>query len=171
MGSTRPTKTRVLSGTLAAVVTVAVLGVLLSSTALASGTEVSLTAPAGSGTPNASGEAEIQVAGGVLQGSVGVENLAPQPFGSGHFYGVWFVRTDTGDKAFLGALIGNDSIIFSAGGEGETNVAATKFTTGPDAGSPIALGSAGSNLIIVLIENNINGLTPSPVGVAVSGTF
>jgi hypothetical protein len=78
---------------------------------------------------------------------------------------------------FLGALIGEDSIIFSAGGEGATNFAATKFTTGPNTGSAITLGPAGTNLIIVLIENNINGLTPSPVGpvpgtgAAVAGSF
>ena len=55
--------------------------------------------------------------------------------------------------------------------------AATIFTTGLDQGEPIALGAAGTNVIVVLIENKINGLTPSPVGpvpgtgVAVVGTF
>ena len=171
METTRPTKTRVLSGTLVAVMTIAILGVFFSGAAHASGAEVSLSAPAGSGAPGASGQAEIEFVGAVMQGSVSVENLPPQPFGSGHFYGVWFVRTDTGNKAFLGALIGNDSIIFSTGGEGTTDFAATKFTTGSDAGSPITLGPAGKNLIIVLIEDKINGLNPSPVGVAVSGTF
>ena len=162
MRSRRPTTTKVLSGTLAAIATVAMLGLLFSSAAQASGADVSLSPMAGA--PNATGEAEIEFAGTVMQGSVSVENLPPQPFGSGRFYGVWFVRTDTGNKSFLGALIGEDSIILSAGGEGTTNFAATKFTTGPNAGSAITLGPAGTNLIIVLIENNINGLTPSPVG-------
>lgn len=171
MEAIRPTNTKVLSGTLAAIVTITMLGVLLSSPADASGTEVSLSPPAGSGAPGASGKAEIEFAAGVMKGSVSVENLPPQPFGSGRFYGVWFVRTDTDDKAFLGALIGNDSIIFSAGGEGTTNFVATQFTTGPNNGKAITLGPAGKNLIIVLIEDKINGLTPSPVGVAVSGTF
>ena len=171
-GGNGPMKTRVLAGTVAAMVTIALLAVVLSSAARASraaGTEVSL-AP-GAGAPGASGQAEIEFAGTVLNGTVSVEHLPPQPFGSGHFYGAWFVRTDTGDKAFLGALIGNDSIIFAAGGAGTTDFAATGFTTGPDAGSPITLGPAGTNLIIVLIEDKINGLTPSPVGVAASGTF
>lgn len=162
MRSRRPTTTKVLSRTLAAIATVAMLGLLFSSAAQASGADVSLSSMAGA--PNASGEAEIEFAGNVMRGSASVENLPPQPFGSGRFYGVWFVRTDTGNKAFLGALIGDDSIIFSAGGEGATNFAATRFTTGPNAGSAITLGPAGTNLIIVLIENNINGLTPSPIG-------
>jgi len=162
METKRRTRTRVVSGMFGAIVAIAMLGVLFSGTALASGTEVGLSPMAGA--PNASGEAQIEFAGTVMQGSVSVENLPPQPFGSGQFYGVWFVRTDTGNKAFLGALIGEDSIILSAGGEGATSFAATKFTTGPNAGSAISLGPAGTNLIIVLIENNINGLTPSPVG-------
>lgn len=175
METIRPTRMRVLSRAAAGLVTIAMLGVLLSSVAHASGAEVSLTPMAGA--PNASGQAEIEFSRTVLKGSVSAEGLPPQPFGSGRFYGVWFVRTDTGNKAFLGALIGEDSIILSAGGEGATSFAATKFTTGPDAGSAITLGHAGTNLIIVLIENNINGLTPSPVGpvpgigAAVAGTF
>jgi hypothetical protein len=81
------------------------------------------------------------------------------------------VRNDANDKAFLGALVGEDSIIFPKGGNGEMKFSATHFTTGPNAGSPITFGAAGTNVIIVLIENNINGLTPSPIGVAVVGTF
>jgi hypothetical protein len=54
---------------------------------------------------------------------------------------------------------------------------ATQFTDGPAGGSPITLGPAGTNLILVLIEDNINGLTPSPIGpvpgtgVAAAGAF
>ena len=78
---------------------------------------------------------------------------------------------------FLGALAQDESIILSRGGRGKVEFAATTFTTGPDAGSSIRFGALGTNLVIVLIENNINGLTPSPVGpvpgagVALSGTF
>ncbi len=179
METRRRTNTKVLSGRFAAVVTIAMLGVLFSSAAHASGADVSLSPMAGA--LNASGEAEIEFVGSVMTGSVSVEGLPPQAFGTGRFYGVWFVRTDqppaSQDKAFLGALVGEDSIIFSAGGEGATNFAATKFTTGPDKGNPITLGLAGNNLIIVLIENNINGLYPSPVGpvpgtgAAVAGSF
>ncbi len=179
METRRRTKTKVLSGRFAAIVTIALLGVLFSSAAHASGADVSLSAMAGA--PNASGEAEIEFAGTVMTGSVSVEGLPAQAFGTARFYGAWFVRTDqppaSQDKAFLGALIGEDSIIFSAGGEGATNFAATEFTIGPDKGSAITLGPAGKNLIIVLIEDNINGRTPSPVGpvpgigAAVAGTF
>lgn len=132
---------------------------------------------AGGGAPRASGEATIRLSGGVAVGDIEVRNLPRQAFGSGHFYGVWFVRSDTGSKAFLGALISDDSIIFSAGGDGRMKFSATHFTTGPGAGSSITFGPPGTNVVIVLIESIINGLTPSPIGpvpgtgVAVVGTF
>jgi hypothetical protein len=131
----------------------------------------------GAGAPEASGMIDLRFTGIVLQGVAQGKDLPAQPFGSGRFYGVWFVRTDTGSKAFLGALIAGNSIILSGGGEGTMQFAATHFTTGPDAGSPITFGSAGTNRVVVLIENNINGLTPSPVGpipgtgLALVGTF
>ena len=158
-----------------AIAVVAAVAVLSSSSVLAASAHVTLAS--GAGAPGASGSAQVELDEGVLTGSVKVRHLPAQEFGSGIFYGVWFVRTDTGDKAFLGALVHDNSIIFSEPGDGRTRFAGTKFTTGPDAGSPIQLGTKGSNLIIVLIENNINGLTPSPVGpvpgagVAVAGTF
>ncbi len=163
------------AGGAAVVAVVAVLGALFGSGAFAPTVHVTL-AP-GSGAPRASGTARIQLDGTVLEGSVSVQDLPTQPFGSGRFYETWFVRTDTGDKAFLGALVQHDSIIFSRPGDGQHEFTATKFTTGPDAGSQISLGPKGTNLIIVLIENKIDGLTPSPVGpvpgtgVAVSGSF
>lgn len=89
--------------------------------AAATGTHVVL-APA-AGAPSASGKADVQVGVGALGGSAKVEDLPAQPFGSGRFYGLWFVRTDTGDKAFLGALAKNDSIIFSHAGDGEIRFA------------------------------------------------
>lgn len=166
---------RRIAGLVSGLAAVAILGVIASSPALAASTRVNLTP--GAGAPNATGKAQIDFDDGVLKGSVRVEDLPAQAFGSGRFYGTWFVRTDTGDKAFLGALVNQDSIIFSEAGAGQMRFAATKFTTGPHANSPIALGPDGTNLLIVLIENNINGLTPSPVGpvpgvgVAASGTF
>ena len=140
-------------------------------------TTIHLALSSGAGAPNASGMIDLMLSGNILQGVAQGKGLPAQAFGSGRFYGVWFVRTDTGDKAFLGALIADNSIILSGGGEGTTRFAATHFTTGPDAGSPITFGSAGTNLVVVLIENNINGLTPSPVGpvpgtgLALTGTF
>lgn len=130
------------------------------------------------GAPEAKGNLRFKFDGGELSGKLKVKNLPIQAFGSGNFYGLWFVRTDTDDKAFLGALVDRDgSIIFSDGGAGRTSFEGTRFTTGPNTGDPIALGPEGTNLFIVLIENEINGLTPAPIGpvpgtgVAVSGTF
>ena len=154
---------------------VAILAALLISPALAAGPRVQLAA--GPGAPGSAGTAQLELKNGVLEGSATAQDLPSQAFGSGRFYGVWFVRTDTGDKAFLGALAQDESIILSRGGRGKVEFAATQFTTGPNAGSPIRFGPAGTNLVIVLIENKINGLTPSPVGpvpgagVALSGTF
>lgn len=157
---------------LAVVLAAALLVVVFSGPALAQGRiRVDLNARAGA--PAASGEATLKLDGGVLIGSVKARGLPAQAFGSGRFYGVWFVRTDTNDKAFLGALISRRSIILDRGGKGETEFRATHFTDpgGPKVGRPISFGPRGTNLIIVLIENNINGLTPAPVGEAVAGTF
>lgn len=154
---------------------VAILAALLISPALAASPRVQL--GGGPGAPGATGTAQLELDNSVLQGSATAQDLPRQAYGSGRFYGVWFVRTDTGDKAFLGALAQDESIILSRGDRGKVEFAATQFTTGPHAGSPIRFGPAGTNLVIVLIENNINGLTPSPVGpvpgagVALSGTF
>src|SRR5438309_3309713 len=160
----RRTRARMTVATLlSTLVLLAGLGAVLNRPAAAgSGTEVSLSP--GGGAPAASGEAQLRLEQTVLAGSATVEDLPAQPFGSGHFYGLWFVRTDTGDKAFLGALIKSDSIIFSDSGDGTVRFAGTKYTTGPDAGSPITFGPTGKNLVVVLVEDKINGLTPSPVG-------
>ncbi|MBI1754675.1 hypothetical protein HY250_00210 [Candidatus Azambacteria bacterium] len=154
---------------------IALFGLLFGIT-YAAGIHVDLASVPGGAAPAATGEAKIALEGTVLTGKVKAEKLPPQLFGSGHFYGVWFVRTDTGDKAFLGALANEGSIIFSDGGNGEMRFRATGFTTGPNAGSPITLGPAGVNLVVVLVEDTINGLTPSPVGglpaaIAVAGAF
>lgn len=135
-----------------------------------------VTLSAGAGAPGASGDATIGLIKGIATGIVNVKNLPAQPFGSGRFYGLWYVRGDD-SKAFLGALIKQQTIIFSTGGNGAMRFAATQFTTGPAAGRPITFGAAGTNVLVLLIENVINGLTPSPVGpvpgtgVAVIGTF
>lgn len=76
------------------------------------GIHVELSALAGA--PDAKGSADIRFEQGARQGSIHVRDLPVQPYGSGKFYGAWFVRTDTGDKAFLGALIHDQSIIFSS---------------------------------------------------------
>ena len=154
---------------------IALLATLLISPALAASPRLQLAA--GPGAPGSAGTAKLELEHGVLHGSVTAQDLPSQAFGAGRFYGAWFVRTDTGDKAFLGALAQDESIILAKGGRGQVEFTATQFTTGPDAGSPIHFGPTGTNQVVVLIENTINGLTPSPVGpvpgagVALSGTF
>lgn len=146
---------------IASIIAVIALTLALTGSAGAS-SEVNLAG--GPGAPRSHGEASFQVKAGVLVGEIEAERLPALAYGSGKFYGVWFVRSDTGDKAFLGALAEDGSIILSRGGEGEARFSATQFTDGPHARSPIALGPAGTNQIVVLVENNINGRTPSPVG-------
>ncbi len=159
---------------LAVTTIVALLAVVFLETAQA-GSRVQLS-PLG-GAPNASGEVRFSFEGAVFTGKMKVKNLPPQAFGSGLFYGLWFVRTDTGAKAFLGAAINKKSIILFAGGRGELEFRATHFTDplSPGVGTPITLGPAGSNLFILLIENKIDGKSPSPLpgpaGMAASGTF
>jgi hypothetical protein len=132
--------------------------------------EVELSLTAGSLTPTASGTAEWSFSGGVLSGKFEVESLPAQ--GSHLAYGAWFVNTDTGDKAFLGLLVHDEStILFQTSGDGQVSFSAAKFTTGPHAGSAITLASAGHNLFILLIENKVDFANPSPIGSSVSGTF
>lgn len=147
---------------IAGVVTAIALVIGLSAPVLA-GTEIVLSP--GSAFSGARGEVSLRVsASGVLSGEVEARGLPNQAYGSGLFYGVWFVRGD-GSKAFLGALARDGSIILATGrGEAEARFRATKFTDGPAAGSPITLGASGTNQIVVLVENAINGLNPSPSG-------
>src|SRR5262245_39876708 len=159
MTSVRATRTRSVWVALAVLIVVAVLGARFATATRAAGPSeetggihVELSALAGA--PDARGSADIRFEQGMLKGTIHVRELPAQPYGSGKFYGAWFVRTDTGDKAFLGALIHDQSIIFSSGGGGTARVAATHFTTGTNQGSPINPGPRGSNLIIVLIESN-----------------
>lgn len=166
-----PLRARALVG---AILAVAVIGAIVSASgrpAHASGSETDLVLTPGiNGVPGASGKAEIEISDGVLKGSVSVTGLLAQPEGSGKFYGVWFVNIESGDKAFLGALQHDQSIIFASGGKGSSKFAATRFTT-PNKLLAITFGPKNKNLLIVLIENKIDGLNPSPVGEVVSATF
>lgn len=123
------------------------------------------------GAPNASGEASLKFEGGIATGTVKARGLPAQAFGSARFYGIWLVRTDLDSRAFVGALVSRRSIILDRGGKGEAEFRATHYTDGPRAGQPIMLGPRGTNVLVVLIENNINGLNPSPVAPAIGGTF
>ncbi len=137
----------------------------------AQSSKVQLSPTSDSLTPNASGTAEWSFSSGVLSGKFEVQNLPAQ--GTQLAYGAWFVNTATGDKAFLGLLVqdGGHTIFFQAGGNGQISFSAAKFTSGPHAGSPIALASSGHNLFILLVENKVDFSNPSPIGSSVSGTF
>ena len=112
--------------------------------------------------PQGSGDLAFSVtSGGTLLGNVEVENLPA--LGAHAFYVLWFVRTDTSDKAFLGPIIHQDSIFFMNAGDGEMQFRAQVFTTGPHAGSPISLGASGNNFFVLIAENQIDTFMPHPV--------
>ncbi len=111
--------------------------------------------------PGASGAVAFSIRGGVLSGQIEAEDLPAQ--GVHAFYVLWFVRTDTGDKAFLGPLVRHESILFQKPGEGEMRFMAPVFTNGPNMGSPISLGTAGNNFFVVIAENQIDTFMPFPV--------
>jgi hypothetical protein len=156
---------------LGAIVTVVLLAVVFLGTAEGNSRRVDLLPRADA--PRASGEVKWDFQGGHFIGKMKANKLPAQEFGSGRFYGLWFVRLDTGDKAFLGAAINKRSIILFAGGKGELEFRATHFTdpSGPNVGRPITLGPRGTNFFILLFGNNLNGRTPSPVGEALAATF
>ena len=133
--------------------------------------EVELNPTSGSLTPNSSGSVEWSFSSGVLSGKFEVDDLPAQ--GVHLAYGMWFVNTDTGDKAFLGLLVAEEetTILFLKNSNGEATFSAAKFTTGPHAGDPITLAGNGHNLFILLVENRVDFANPSPIGSSVSGTF
>ncbi len=124
--------------------------------------------------PNASGKVAFAVRDGVLSGQIEAEELPAQ--GAHAFYVFWFVRTDTGDKAFLGPVVHEGSILFLTGGEAEMRFKASAFTDGPHKGSAISLGSPGNNFFVLIAENKIDTFMPFPVSpppssFALSATF
>ncbi len=124
--------------------------------------------------PRAAGEVEFRIADGVLTGKVEAENLPA--LGAHAFYVLWFVRTDTGDKAFLGPIVRDNSILFLTAGDGELHFRAAAFTDGLHKGSSISLGATGSNFFVLIAENRIDTFMPFPVSpppssFALSATF
>ena len=111
--------------------------------------------------PGAKGEVEFRLGDGVLVGKIEAENLPAQ--GAHAFYVLWFVRTDSGDKAFLGPIVGHDSILFLTASDGEMRFRASAFTAGPNAGSGISQGPAGTNFFVVIAEDHIDTFMPFPV--------
>jgi len=111
--------------------------------------------------PTGRGEIEFRLGSGVLAGKIEADNLPAQ--GAHAFYVLWFVRMDSGDKAFLGPIVSHDSILFLTAGDGEMRFRASAFTAGPNAGSGISQGPGGSNLFVVIAEDHIDTFMPFPV--------
>ena len=112
-------------------VLVSVLGVaLVAPLAFAKTTEIDL--QPGPFAPDARGEIEFRLADGTLAGEIEAKKLPA--LGAHAFYVLWFVRKDTGDKAFLGPLVRHDSILFLSAGNAEMRFRASAFTDGPNAG-------------------------------------
>ena len=148
------------------VVPVAIVGVLIAIAVFvnplaAQGTNIQL--QPGPFAPNSSGHVVFSVTGGVLAGHIEAQNLPGQ--GPHAFYVLWFVRTDTGDKAFLGPVIDeqSQSILFSTPANVSMRFSAPAFTTGPDIGTPISLGMQGHNFFVLIAENQIDTFVPHPV--------
>src|SRR5881397_3599233 len=150
-----------LRGILGIVIAAALLSaaVVVAPLSSAKGREVDL--QPGPFAPQAHGELEFKVTGGVLSGEIEAKNLPAQ--GSHAFYVLWFVRMDTGDKAFLGPLVHRDSILFLSPGDAEMKFRAGAFTSGPNAGTPISLGARGTNFFVLIAENQIDTFSPFPV--------
>lgn len=116
---------------------------------------------AGPFAPDASGDVVFRVNDGVLSGHIHARSLPA--LGSHAFYVLWFVRTDTGDKAFLGPIVNHDSILFLTAGNGEMRFRAPAFTDGPNKGSSISVGAVGDNLFVLIAEDHIDTFMPFPV--------
>ena len=113
--------------------------------------------------PDARGEVVFSVESGVLSGMIKAQNLPAQ--GPHAFYVLWFVRTDTGDKAFLGPVVNHDSILFMTAGNAEMRFSAPAFTAGHP-GLGISLGASGTNFFVLIAENKIDTFVPFPVSVS-----
>ncbi len=162
MGKSRNKKrpTKALVALALALAFVATLGVgLLATASSAEASEVEL--QPGPFAPSASGEVAFNIENGVLSGHVEANDLPAQ--GAHAFYVLWFVRTDTGNKVFLGPVVHHDSILFLTGGGGEMKFKAMAYTDGPARGSAISLGAAGSNFFVLIAENHIDTFMPFPV--------
>lgn len=140
----------------------AMLSVMLLVSPLAAQT-TNISLQAGPFAPDSAGHVAFTISNWVLSGHINAENLPSQ--GPHAFYVLWFVRTDTGDKAFLGPIIDqqDQSILFATVANGASSFRAPAYTTGPDAGSPIILGAQRSNFFVLIAENKIDTFIPHPV--------
>ncbi len=112
--------------------------------------------------PNSTGELRFRIdTSGTLSGRLEAQDLPAQ--GAHAFYVFWFVRTDTGDKAFLGPVVHQESIFFMKPGDGDLRFRASAYTTGPHEGSSISLGASGNNFFVLIAENQIDTFMPHPI--------
>ncbi len=139
-----------------------ILGIIMLVSPIAA-QSTNITLQSGPFAPDASGHVVFSISDGTLSGHVNAQSLPAQ--GPHAFYVLWFVRKDTGDKAFLGPIINHreQSIFFTTAGEGSMSFNAPAFTTGPGAGSSISLGAQGTNFLVLIAENQIDTLVPHPV--------
>ncbi len=139
-----------------------ILGIIMLVSPIAA-QSTNITLQSGPFAPDATGHVVFKISDGTLSGHISAQNLPAQ--GPHAFYVLWFVRKDTQDKAFLGPIINHreQSIFFTTAGEGSMSFSAPAFTTGRDAGSAIALGSQGTNFLVLIAENQIDTLVPHPV--------
>lgn len=142
-----------------AIVAVLSVTLLLGPLAATKGTNIML--QPGPFAPDSTGHIQFNVKTGVLSGNLRAEDLPA--LGVHAFYVLWFVRTDSGDKAFLGPVINEDSIFFTTSGDGKLRFAAPTFTDGPGKGSSISLGASGSNFYVLIAEDTIDTFMPHPV--------
>ncbi len=145
------------------IATLAVLGLISTLVPLALANATNLQLQPGPFAPNSSGHIIFRIDDGVLIGHIRATDLPSQ--GAHAFYVLWFVRTDTGDKAFLGPIIDRQdrSILFMTTADGFMSFHASAFTAGPDAGSSISLGASGKNFFVLIAENQIDTFSPHPI--------
>lgn len=140
---------------------VSVISVTLLLGPLAAAKNTSIQLQPGPFAPDSTGEIRFNLQEGVLSGKLNAEDLPA--LGLHAFYVLWFVRTDTGDKAFLGPVTNQDSIFFTDSGDGKLRFSAPAFTDGPGKGTPIALGTPGNNFFVLIAENKIDTFMPFPI--------
>ncbi len=145
------------------IATLAILGLVSTLIPLVAAHTMNLQLQPGPFAPNSSGRIIFRIEDGVLLGRIRVQDLPAQ--GSHAFYVLWFVRTDTGDKAFLGPIVDrqDNSILFIVTADGLMTFKASAYTAGPDAGSSISLGAPGKNFFVLIAENQIDTFSPHPV--------
>ncbi len=94
-----------------------ILGIIMLVSPIAA-QSTNITLQSGPFAQDATGHVVFNISNGSLSGHINARNLPAQ--GPHAFYVLWFVRRDTGDKAFLGPIINKreQSIFFTTAGQG-----------------------------------------------------